>query len=78
MNRVRMHGLGLVARFVACIFPEVESELSHWRQRLEAAGDQELRSQGLASIGKKRFHAQGGQRLRSFCNFWRNLASRAG
>ncbi|MGD0153709.1 MAG: tetraprenyl-beta-curcumene synthase family protein [Thermacetogeniaceae bacterium] len=55
-----MRGLGLVARFVVHIFPEVERELGHWQQRLEAAGDPELRRQGLASIEKKRFHAQGG------------------
>ncbi len=58
--RARMRRLGLVARFVACVFPEVERELRFWRLRLEAAGDPELRRQGLASIVKKRFHAQGG------------------
>jgi tetraprenyl-beta-curcumene synthase len=56
----RMRRLGLVTRFLVWVFPEVERELRRWRQQLEAAGDPELRRQGLASIGKKRFHAQGG------------------
>jgi tetraprenyl-beta-curcumene synthase len=56
----RMRGLGLAARFVLRVFPEVDRELGRWRQRLEAAGDPELRLQGLDSISRKRFHAQGG------------------
>lgn len=56
----RMRRFGLVARFLVWVFPEVERELGRWRQQLEVAGDPELRRQGLASIGKKRFHAQGG------------------
>ncbi len=52
--------MGLVANFTVSIFPEVERELGRWRQWLEKAEDPELRRQGLASIGKKRFHAQGG------------------
>jgi tetraprenyl-beta-curcumene synthase len=55
-----MRRFGLVARFLAWVFPEVERELGRWRQQLEVAGDPELQRQGLASIGKKRFHAQGG------------------
>lgn len=56
----RALGLGLAVRLVLRVFPEVERELKHWRQRLEAAGDPELRRQGLDSISRKRFHAQGG------------------
>ncbi len=52
--------LSLAARLVAWVFPQVERELGQWRRRLESAGDLELRRQGLASIDKKRFHAQGG------------------
>jgi tetraprenyl-beta-curcumene synthase len=56
----RMRRFGLIARFLVWVFPEVERELGRWRQQLEVAGDPELQRQGLASIGKKRFHAQGG------------------
>ena len=56
----RVCGLGLIARFLVGVFPEVERELGHWRQQLDKSGDPELRRQGLASISKKRFHAQGG------------------
>ncbi|NPV29489.1 MAG: tetraprenyl-beta-curcumene synthase family protein [Firmicutes bacterium] len=56
----RARSLALVIRFAACVFPEVDRELARWRRLLEEAGDPELRRQGLASIAKKRFHAQGG------------------
>jgi tetraprenyl-beta-curcumene synthase len=55
-----MRRISLITRFLVWIFPEVERELKRWRQRLTMAGDPELRQQGLASISKKRFHAQGG------------------
>ena len=65
--RARWRRLGLATRFLAWIFPGVERELGCWRQQLEAAGDPELRRQGLASIGKKRFHAQGGGVYAAVC-----------
>jgi tetraprenyl-beta-curcumene synthase len=52
--------LSLIACFLVGVFPGVERELGCWRRQLEAAGDPELQRQGLTSIDKKRFHAQGG------------------
>ncbi len=52
--------IALLTRFVTRVFPGVERELGRWRRFLDRAGDEELRSQGLASIEKKKFHCLGG------------------
>jgi tetraprenyl-beta-curcumene synthase len=52
--------LAFMTRFVTGVFPVVEKELQRWQKVIEGAGDRELARQGLASIEKKRFHAQGG------------------
>lgn len=56
----RTKKLALLARFVTRVFPGVEKELGRWRRFLDRAGDEDLRSQGLASIDKKKFHCLGG------------------
>lgn len=52
--------LVLLNQLVTSTFPRVDYLLSKWREVLSCAGDPELVAQGLASISKKRFHAQGG------------------
>lgn len=48
-------GIGLVSK----VFPKVDKELLAWRQQALLSGG-ELSRQALLSIGRKRFHCQGG------------------
>lgn len=50
----------MIYRFVRRVFPMVQKELNDWQERAGEIPDFELRQQALASIAKKRFHAQGG------------------
>ena len=52
--------LTMLTRFVTRVFPGVEEELKQWQEIISIADDSELREQGLASIGKKKFHCLGG------------------
>ncbi|HWQ61852.1 MAG TPA: tetraprenyl-beta-curcumene synthase family protein [Negativicutes bacterium] len=52
-------GLSLITRFVGHVFPQVDAELTVWRQAA-AGAEPELARQALASIRDKRFHCQGG------------------
>lgn len=54
------HQISIIKKFVKTVFPAVEEELQKWVKQLEHCPCEELRSQGLASIRSKRFHAQGG------------------
>lgn len=46
--------------FLAVVLPQVSRELHKWEQRLTAGADWPLLQQALASLSRKRFHAQGG------------------
>lgn len=50
----------LVYDFVRKVFPEVEKQLERWRTLASQIPGPELRTQALASLSDKRFHAQGG------------------
>ena len=52
--------LKIIMNFVGRIFPLVDEELDRWRLKAKACPDGILAAQALASIGDKRFHAQGG------------------
>lgn len=52
--------LSLVGRFVQQVFPRVDEQLSHWRTMAGQCPQPILATQAAASIGSKRFHAQGG------------------
>ncbi|MHB8171450.1 MAG: tetraprenyl-beta-curcumene synthase family protein [Thermincolia bacterium] len=52
--------LKIIMNLVGRIFPLVEEELERWRLKAKACPDGILAAQALASIGDKRFHAQGG------------------
>jgi tetraprenyl-beta-curcumene synthase len=54
------YSLRLAGKFVQEIFPQVDGELAKWRQLGKDCPDEILATQALASIEKKRFHAQGG------------------
>lgn len=54
------HQALVIKDFVRVVFPLVDRELEKWVARLEHCPDAMLRSQGLASIRTKKFHAQGG------------------
>ncbi len=50
----------MIREFLKKVLPEVDSELNRWIEDCSLAGDDELKKQALSSIGKKKFHAQGG------------------
>ena len=52
--------LKLVLKYIKRVFPKVDNELKQWADICKNAKDSILVEQGLASIGLKRFHAQGG------------------
>lgn len=52
--------LGLIAKFVQEVLPQVESELDRWRAQVRVCPEGVLAAQAAASISSKRFHAQGG------------------
>lgn len=52
--------ISIIKKFVETVFPAVDQELQKWVKQLEHCPCEELRSQALASIRSKRFHAQGG------------------
>lgn len=54
------HQFRVIKNFIEVVFPLVDEELQKWVARLEHCPDRVLRSQALASIRTKRFHAQGG------------------
>ncbi|MFD0952781.1 tetraprenyl-beta-curcumene synthase family protein [Virgibacillus natechei] len=58
--RVPITALTLMNSVYRKIFPAVNQELTHWKNRAEQIPDEELRKQALASIETKRFHCQGG------------------
>lgn len=49
-----------LTRFLTVVLPQVSRELSRWQQQLTVSADWPLLQQALASLSKKRFHAQGG------------------
>lgn len=53
-------GINLVCKFVNTVFPEVDKQLEHWIGHCEKVSNDILRTQALASINSKKFHAQGG------------------
>lgn len=60
MNSGYAHGVKLVFKYIKNIFPQVDKQLALWSKEAEKAGDNILFKQALASIGLKKFHAQGG------------------
>ncbi|HEX3032829.1 MAG TPA: tetraprenyl-beta-curcumene synthase family protein [Bacillota bacterium] len=52
--------LSLMGRFVRQVFPRVDEQLNHWRNLAGQCPQPMLATQAKASIGTKRFHAQGG------------------
>lgn len=50
----------IIYKFVKEVFPLVDQELTHWKERASYSLDTVLSQQALASIEKKAFHAQGG------------------
>ena len=52
--------ISLIVKFVKTIFPEVNRELSLWTRHAQTIDDENLRTQALASIRLKKFHALGG------------------
>ncbi|MFD1040168.1 tetraprenyl-beta-curcumene synthase family protein [Virgibacillus byunsanensis] len=70
--RVPQTAMRLMATVYRKIFPVVDVELAHWKQRAEQIPDDELRTQALASIESKRFHCQGGSVYALLANYkWR-------
>jgi tetraprenyl-beta-curcumene synthase len=49
-----------MARMYVQILPEVNQQLTLWRERAHAIPNEELRTQALASMNSKKFHCQGG------------------
>ncbi|NLC51358.1 MAG: tetraprenyl-beta-curcumene synthase family protein [Firmicutes bacterium] len=52
--------LPLTLKMIKFVLPAVEKELHHWRKKLDHCPQELLQELALASIEKKRFHAQGG------------------
>ncbi|XEC97694.1 tetraprenyl-beta-curcumene synthase family protein [Paenibacillus tarimensis] len=52
--------LRLMYRVYKYVLPEVDAELTRWREIASAIPDEELRTQALASMDSKRFHCEGG------------------
>jgi tetraprenyl-beta-curcumene synthase len=60
MNDVPSNPLRLMYRVYKHILPDVDEQLSRWREKAEQIPDSELRKQAIASMTSKRFHCQGG------------------
>lgn len=55
-----LYQIQLITKFVNTIFPQVNSHLERWQDRLKYCSDQPLALQALLSIKTKSFHALGG------------------
>ena len=53
-------GLRLILEFLKKALPQVDIQLGKWVECTSFANDGELKKQALSSMGKKKFHAQGG------------------
>lgn len=60
LETVRLSPEFTLTRFLTGVLPQVSRELRRWEQQVSLYADWPLLQQALASISRKRFHAQGG------------------
>ncbi|HHV99736.1 MAG TPA: tetraprenyl-beta-curcumene synthase family protein [Clostridiaceae bacterium] len=60
MDKNYSYGIMLVLKYIKKIFPQVDASLAYWSKIATKGKDNVLVKQALASIGLKKFHAQGG------------------